>query len=142
MRLLGLLPKVGEKTAREDLGSARAAVRRRRTRRSARRLRELLPAAARAAWDDDRADRRGLRRGELSDDPGEVIYRFVKAFYDEYAVETFENYDRRMEDIDAADRLHHAVRIRRGVPERDGAADQPRRRGRTTPTRRQADRSA
>ena len=30
-----------------------------------------------------------------------MIFRFVKEFYDEYAVETFENYDRRKEDIDA-----------------------------------------
>ena len=35
----------------------------------------------------------------LDDAPGDVIERFVSAFYDEYAVETFDNYERRIEDI-------------------------------------------
>ena len=100
VRLMGLLPKIGEKTAakiwaalghRCDIQDAD----------TARRLREKLPAAARAEWVKIEPIGAAYVRDGLGDDPGEVIFRFVEVFYDEYAVETFENYDRRKEDIEA-----------------------------------------
>ena len=100
IRLMGLMPKIGEKTAakiwaalggRCDIKDADMA----------RRLREKLPAAARVEWAKIEPIGAAYVKDSLSDDPGEVIFRFVKEFYDEYAVETFENYDRRKEDIDA-----------------------------------------
>ena len=100
VRLMGLLPKIGEKTAARiwaalghqcDIKDAD----------TARRLREKLPAAARAEWENIEPIGAAYVRDGLGDDPGEVIFRFVKAFYDEYAVETFENYERRKEDIEA-----------------------------------------
>jgi DNA helicase II / ATP-dependent DNA helicase PcrA len=100
VRLMGLLPKIGEKTAARIW----AALGHRCNIREAdwtRRLREMLPAAARAEWVKIEPIGAAYVREGLGDDPGEVIFQLVKEFYDEYAVETFENYDRRKEDIDA-----------------------------------------
>ncbi len=100
LRLMGMLPKVGEKTAariwaglghRCNLGNSDMV----------KRLREKLPALARAAWKDIEPIGFAYEKDHLAEDPGEVVFRFLQAFYDEYAVETFDNYDRRKEDIDA-----------------------------------------
>lgn len=93
-RLLQLFPKVGKKTCskmwgalggRLDLHDASA--------RS--RLEGLLPTGARASWQD-------LAEvfGALNSNPALVIERFVAAFYDQYAVVTFDNYERRKEDLE------------------------------------------
>ncbi|OQA27972.1 MAG: ATP-dependent DNA helicase PcrA [Verrucomicrobia bacterium ADurb.Bin345] len=100
VRLLGMFPKTGPRTAariwelldhRCELKDAAVADR----------VRDKLPQAARASWKDIVEICRAYEKEKLSGDPGEVIYRFINAFYDEYAVETFENYDRRREDLDA-----------------------------------------
>jgi DNA helicase II / ATP-dependent DNA helicase PcrA len=100
IRLMGLLPKVGEKTAariwaalgsRCDLRSGQVV----------KALAEKLPAGARNDWKSIEPIGLAYDKDSLKDDPGEVIYRFVQAFYDEYAVETFDNYERRLEDVQA-----------------------------------------
>ena len=100
VRLLGLLPKVGEKTAariwaklggRCDLKTAEGN----------RVLTDHLPPAAQAAWKAMAELGPAYAAEHLDEDPGEVIYRFVEAFYDDYAVETFENAERRLEDVTA-----------------------------------------
>lgn len=92
-RLLGLLPKTGPKSAikawdglgkRLDLRDAAAR----------RAVGGLLPAGARDAWREldpvwDTLDRQ----------PGDIVDSFVANFYDEYAVETFDNHDRRLDDV-------------------------------------------
>ncbi len=92
-RLLSLFPKMGKKTCAklwENLG------RRLDLRDSAQRsrLEALLPAAARPVWQDLHPVWE-----RLTDAPGDLIESFVAAFYDRYAIETFDNYERRMEDL-------------------------------------------
>ncbi|HMP74792.1 MAG TPA: ATP-dependent helicase [Kiritimatiellia bacterium] len=93
-RLMQLFPKMGKKTCVKvwtALGG-RFDVRDPAAREK---LLSLLPTAARAPWQD-------LEEvfGILDGDPATVIERFVAAFYDQYAVETFDNYDRRKEDLE------------------------------------------
>lgn len=92
-RLLALFPKLGKKTCAklwDQMG------RRLDLRDSAQRARleNMLPAAARPIWQDLHPVWE-----KLTDPPGELIESFVAAFYDRYAIETFDNYDRRMEDL-------------------------------------------
>lgn len=100
VRLLGMFPKTGPRTAariwesldhRCDLKDQRVTEI----------VRDKLPQASRAAWKNIVEICRAYVKEQLNEDPGEVIYRFINAFYDDYAVETFENYERRREDLDA-----------------------------------------
>ena len=98
-RLLEMFPKVGPKTAlkifrkfdgrcnlqRPDALEAVGAA---------------LPKAARPEWEKVAPVFDAYRTENLQDDPGEVIFRFVKAFYSEYMVENFDNHKYRQEDID------------------------------------------
>lgn len=97
-RMVCLWPRLGPKTAmklwsklggRCDLSKEATRVR----------LSEMMPAAARDGWACVSAIAADYDKDDLTHDPGEVIHRFVKSFYDVYALETFENYDRRIEDI-------------------------------------------
>lgn len=93
-RLMQLFPKMGKKTCAkvwEALG------RRLDLRDPAARERvgSLLPAQARAHWQDMEAFFEHLEA-----EPAKAIEHFVAAFYDQYAVETFDNYPRRVEDIE------------------------------------------
>jgi len=100
VRLTGLLPKIGEKTAArifEALGRQCDL----KTADGLKRLRDKLPPAAAAMWKEIEPIGLAYVSDHLADDPGEVIYRFVQTFYDEYAVETFENAERRLEDVNA-----------------------------------------
>jgi DNA helicase II / ATP-dependent DNA helicase PcrA len=101
-RLAGLLPRVGERTAdrihrqlggRVPLHTAeqRAAVA------------SALPAGAREAWtaigrafEPDRGD-----AGSAGPAPASVIQMFVEAFYREYAENSFDEFDSRLEDLEA-----------------------------------------
>ena len=96
-RLLGMLPGVGPRTVQklwEGLGSrlpdAQA---------SRRAIGSRLRDAARAVWERIAPILDAYRTEELAGKPGEVIARFVDAFYEEYAEETYENADVRMDDI-------------------------------------------
>ena len=98
LRLMGLLPGVGERTAAklwDKLGGKFDAA------DAAQRdlLRGALPRAAGPAWHKIEPVLTAYRDEKLQDDGGEVIYRFVQAFYREYAELTFENADRRLDDI-------------------------------------------
>ncbi len=93
-RLLQLFPKMGKKTsarAWEALGGRFDL----RDPAAREKLGALLPAASRAPWED-------LEDvfAALDGDPATLIERFVAAFYDQYAVETFDNYPRRKEDLE------------------------------------------
>ncbi len=99
-RLMGLLPKVGEKTALriwQDLGGRFDP----RSGESVQALAKRLPAAARGEWKEIEPIGLAYDAQHLAGDPGEVIHQFLEAFYDEYAIETFDNYERRREDLDA-----------------------------------------
>jgi len=97
-RLLGLFPGVGDRTAQrawEKMGGAFDAS----DREQRERLRAMLPAAAREQWKAVDAVLAAYRAEELHEDGGEVMHRFLKTFYEDYARRTFENHERRVEDI-------------------------------------------
>lgn len=98
-RLLGMWPRVGQKTAAnlwKKLGG-RCDLRKEATRKQ---FAALLPAAAREAWAVIEPICASYETDDLASDPGEIIHRYVKSFYDLYARETFDNYERRIEDIE------------------------------------------
>jgi DNA helicase II / ATP-dependent DNA helicase PcrA len=99
VRLLTMMPRVGQKTAEKiwerldrrfnPLAESSRAV-----------LDRGLPAPAAEMWAGLRRVFEVAERDGLKDDPGGIVDKAVKEFYDEYAVETFDNYDSRIEDID------------------------------------------
>jgi len=104
LRLVGLLPRVGQRTAARiwtslqrsfnasDAGAREA-------------FRRLLPAPARERYDEFAPILAAYAPEDLKRKPGEIIERFVAAFYDRHAVETFDNYQRRMEDLEELGRF-------------------------------------
>ncbi|MDZ4198679.1 MAG: ATP-dependent helicase [Kiritimatiellia bacterium] len=99
LRLLGLLPRVGEKTALRiwstlggrfalRLPEARAAVG------------KALPAVAREDWKVISAIFEDLPSETLDRQPGEIVYRFLSGFYSAHAEATFDNAERRIEDLE------------------------------------------
>jgi DNA helicase-2/ATP-dependent DNA helicase PcrA len=99
-RLLGLLPKVGERTALKiwnALGGRFTGP----TLECRKALLAALPAGARAAWmplDEvlGLVDTENLRQN-----PAQLVGLIADKFYDRYALETFDNHPRRMEDLQA-----------------------------------------
>ncbi len=98
-RLMEMMPKVGPKTAQKIFSKfgGRINLQRPETHDE---LEAALPAAARDEWKKVRPVFLAYREEELQNDPGEIIFRFKKAFYDEYMVENFDNPKFRSEDLD------------------------------------------
>ncbi|MGE4490061.1 MAG: ATP-dependent helicase [Kiritimatiellales bacterium] len=99
-RLVEMFPKLGPKTADKiwkKLGSRFEA----RKPEAHLQLLSLLPKATVDIWETLKPVFLAYDSEELSDDPGEILYRFNKAFYSEYLVETFENAKHRQEDLDS-----------------------------------------
>ncbi|HQF20493.1 MAG TPA: ATP-dependent helicase [Kiritimatiellia bacterium] len=101
MRLMEMLPKVGPKKAQalwRDLGqhvNLRDAAKRAQ-------LTKLLPKDAQPLWAevDAKIFAPGEGEGDVLDRPAELIFRLVEAFYRDYAEETFENAEQRLEDVE------------------------------------------
>jgi DNA helicase-2/ATP-dependent DNA helicase PcrA len=99
LRLMELFPKVGEKTARkiwDKLGGrfdANDPARRKL-------LHDCLPPLAQAIWKDIEPICIAYYADNLAEDPGEVIHQFLKAYYQRHAMNTFDNYERRVEDLE------------------------------------------
>jgi DNA helicase-2/ATP-dependent DNA helicase PcrA len=99
LRLLELFPRVGKRTAAkiwDGIGRRFDPLQP----MSCKTVGERLPKIARPLWETmtqqvfiDYADEK------LGAGPGGVIEAFLSAFYDQYAVETFDNYERRQEDL-------------------------------------------
>ena len=98
-RLLSLFPKVGEKTSIKLCDKSGKSLNLRDPARVAW-MREHLPAAAGRIWQLLEPIMEAYEREHLRNDPGEIIRRFVTAFYGEFAVENYENFRRRLEDVD------------------------------------------
>jgi len=98
-RLLELFPKVGAKTAQKIFRKfdGRVNLQRPETHEE---LIAALPAVARDEWEKIKPLFIAYREESLQNDPGEVIFRFNKAFYNEYMVENFDNHKFRAEDLD------------------------------------------
>lgn len=98
-RLLELLPKVGAKTAQKIFKrfGGRVNLQRPETHDQ---LVSMLPAAAHDEWVKIKPVFVAYREEELQNDPGEIVFRFNKAFYNEYMVENFDNHKFRSEDLD------------------------------------------
>ncbi|VGO22038.1 ATP-dependent helicase [Pontiella sulfatireligans] len=98
-RLVEMFPKVGQKTSHKifrKLGG-RVNLQRPETHEE---LIAALPAAARDEWEKIKPVFLAYRDENLQNDPGEVVFRFNKAFYNEYMVENFDNHKFRSEDLD------------------------------------------
>jgi DNA helicase-2/ATP-dependent DNA helicase PcrA len=99
-RLLEMFPKLGPKTADkiwQKLGKRFEA----RKPEAHQQLLAALPASAVSIWKEIQPVFLAYDAESLSEDPGEIIYRFNKAFYGEYLIETFENAKHRQEDLDS-----------------------------------------
>ena len=97
-RLLELLPKMGSKTV-EKVWNALGRRFEPLLPEQRQLLAGMLPKPALPGWRafDELFAAYAAEDGEHH--PGDMIEKFSKLFYDEYAVETFDNYDRRAEDI-------------------------------------------
>ena len=98
-RLVEMFPKVGKKTSHKIFRKLGSRINLQRPEIHAE-LVAALPAAARDEWEKIKGVFLAYRDENLQNDPGEVIFRFTKAFYKEYMVENFDNHKFRQEDID------------------------------------------
>jgi DNA helicase-2/ATP-dependent DNA helicase PcrA len=98
-RLLELFPKVGKKTSLKIFRNLGVRVNLQR-KEVCMQVEAALPAAARETWQRIEPVFLAYREENLDADPGELIYRFNKAFYNEYMVENFDNSKYRAEDLD------------------------------------------
>jgi DNA helicase-2/ATP-dependent DNA helicase PcrA len=62
-------------------------------------LRSSVPKASIKAWIEIEAVLLAYKDEGLCEDGGEVMHRFVEVFYDEYVVRTFDDFQRRLDDI-------------------------------------------
>jgi len=98
-RLVEMFPKVGKKTSHKIFRQLNGRVNLQRE-ETHEQLIAALPAAARDEWEKIKPVFLAYREENLQNDPGEVVYRFNKAFYTEYMVENFDNHKFRAEDLD------------------------------------------
>ena len=98
-RLLCLWPRIGQRTAARiwDALGRRCDLRKEAVRA---RLAEKLPAAAREAWNAVDLIAADVDAHELMKDPGGIVHRFTSGYYALYAKESFDNAERRLEDIE------------------------------------------
>ncbi len=97
-RLLQLLPKMGEKTTTKIWNAFRGRFQPLDA-NDRLRLESLMPKPAIPLWKKIAGVFAAYVDENLEPHPGLAIEKFVAAFYDDYAITTFENYDRRMEDV-------------------------------------------
>ena len=99
-RLLELLPQVGPKKA-QALWHALGDHLNLRDAEKRAKLAGLLPKEAQAPWQAiaERIFPPGEEAGAILDRPDELVYRFNEAFYEEYAENTFDNAEQRLEDV-------------------------------------------
>lgn len=97
-RLMGLLPRVGPKTAAKiwtGLGGRFPSP----TPEALPMLRKAMPADAAKKWEPVEDVLLSLGIEACRTQPHELIERFIAAFYEEYAAKTYENFENRVEDL-------------------------------------------
>lgn len=98
-RMMELFPKVGSRTVSkiwDFLGRSFHPL----SAEARNRLAEKIPAGARPGWSAVSGALAEFKPESISENMAALIKKYVDVFYDEYAVETFDNYERRMEDIE------------------------------------------
>lgn len=97
-RLLMLLPGVGSKTADRLWGKlgGRFDVRDESQRQH---LLSIMPSGAVVQWEGINAIMGSYQMDNLSENVEEVMRRFFKVFYEQYVINSFDDHDRRLEDI-------------------------------------------
>jgi len=98
MRLLCLLPRVGDRTARKIWGILRGRFNVSDA-HSRLELMNALPKASRERWQPVHELLEAVDAEKLGERPFEIVNRFVDEFYDHYALDHFENYHRRIDDL-------------------------------------------
>ena len=98
-RLVEMLPRVGKKGSHKIFHKLGGRVNLLRP-ETHEQLLAALPAVAREGWESIKPIFLAYRDEKLETDPGEIIFRFNKAFYTEYMVENFDNHKFRTEDLD------------------------------------------
>jgi len=97
-RLLAMLPGIGDKTAAKLWQTLAGGFD---VRQSSQReaLLKALPANAKTAWKKIDDLFTAHQAADAAHEPANLVLGFINAFYDEYLVETYEDYDRRLEDL-------------------------------------------
>jgi len=98
-RLVEMLPRVGKKGSHKIFRKLGGRVNLQRS-ETHEELLAALPKVAHEDWEKIKSVFLAYREENLQNDPGEIIYRFNKAFYTEYMVENFDNHKFRSEDLD------------------------------------------
>ncbi len=96
VRMLGLFPRTGERTAQKiwaKIGGRFSP----QSPADLDKVAKAMPAAARADWEALAVTMRDVKDAT---DGGDLAGRFVEAVYRRYATETFDNPDRRLDDVD------------------------------------------
>lgn len=98
LRLVQLYPGVGMRTARKiwtKMGSRFKAT----ESDERKKILSFLPSSAKEHWNALNPIFEAYLEEELFEDAGEVLHRFLNVYYSDYAAGTFENYQRRVDDI-------------------------------------------
>ncbi len=100
-RLMEMFPKVGPKKALSLWAALGEHLNLRDADKRAR-IAALLPKEAQAPWKAivDKVFPPGEEGGAVLDRPDELVFRFVEAFYGDFAEDTFENAKQRLEDVE------------------------------------------
>ena len=100
-RLLELFPKIGPKKAQAIWTALGAHLNLRDPEKRAK-LAALLPKETQPLWQAiaDKLFPAGEEDGRVLDRPDELVFRFVEAFYDDFAEDTFDNARQRLEDVE------------------------------------------
>lgn len=98
VRLLTMLPGVGLRTGEKLWGKLKGGFEAGNAAQRAL-VREALKPAARTQWDELSRVWEGERMALLASEPGRLIRTFADAFYNHYMVNTFDNSERRQDDL-------------------------------------------
>ncbi len=98
-RLIEMLPRVGKKGSHKIFRKLGGRINLQ-CPEAHEKLLAALPVVAREGWEAIKPVFLAYREENLQNDPGEIIFRFKKAFYAEYMIENFDNHKFRTEDLD------------------------------------------
>jgi DNA helicase-2/ATP-dependent DNA helicase PcrA len=98
VRLLCLLPGVGDKGAKTCWGKISRKFNPLAS-EDRNRLQAALPKRGKPSWEPVHVALEQMEAEDLTRNPGEMVFLFLDAFYEAYAVNTFDNAPQRMEDI-------------------------------------------